>query len=120
MMIGGDRQQVGQGEPLVQGHRGAEGEARVGMAQRVADRLQPGRDRAGAGYELPQRVGHLAERQDRRDRQGGVRVDPGGDAGQSLAARMCSSGCRRVRKTRSPGGAMMITAKVRLSPTKMA
>jgi hypothetical protein len=29
MVVGGDRQQVGQGEPVVQGHRGAEGEAGV-------------------------------------------------------------------------------------------
>ena len=82
MMIGGDRQQVGQGEPVVQRHRGTEGEAGVGMTQRVADRLQPGRHRAGAGHILPQRVGHLAEGQDRGDRHSDVGVDPGGDAGQ--------------------------------------
>jgi hypothetical protein len=82
VVVGGDRKQVGERERLVQRHRGAEGEAGVGVAERVADRLQPGRDRAGGGQIPPHRVGHLPERQDRGDWQGGVRVDPGGHAGQ--------------------------------------
>jgi hypothetical protein len=81
-VVGRDSEEVGQRERVLKRERGAEGHGWVRVAEGVADRLETGRDRAGDGHVAPDGVGHLAHPQDRRERQGGVLIDPLRDTGK--------------------------------------